>query len=791
MEKKNKILTRKQKEFNDHNWYKENIKRIRSYRSSPNSNYREIKRNYDLYNNIIDIEDFEYVCRPFGDLHKSMGVDYQAKIKNVNILSNKINVLMGIESNRGFDYSLIDTSPSASTRKEEKETELLRDYVINSIMEPIKKSIEIEKYKELNGQEITQQQIDEINKQVEQELQAKTPEQVKEYMQYDHKDPSEILGNDLLNYLKVKTDSDFKFNQGIKHAGLSANEFYYCGEINGQPDFININPLHSIYDVDSMNPFIEYGDYFGHMYYMTLSEVVSMFNDTLKKSEIDSLYSYENVGINDLENLFSYDNYNSDIGIENSSRIPVFHAVWRDIRKIRFLNYLDENGEIQTVIVDEEYQLNIENGDISIEDRYIPEVYEGYQIANDIYKNMRPVIGQFKDLDNLFDNPLPYMGAVYDSTNAKPISIFSRGVDFQYLYNIIMFRIELLMASDKGKKILMNINAIPKSANFDIVKWQYFFETTPYTYFNPSEEGTGYSDVNTIAKVIDMSTAQDIDKYINLSMLIKEECGEVMGISRQMEAQIHRNEEVGNTNRILAQNSKILEPFFNMHDRIKKNVLTRLIEVAKVVYRKNKPKKLSYILDDVGMQIINMNYELLDNSTYGLFLSNNSKVTEIKETLRQLMLAAMQNGQMKFSNLIALAKEDNLTRLEKIMQVSEKEIQENQNAIEEQKIQLQEKMIQDKENERKHEKDMIVLKEEERRKTELVKGTLIAASYNPDKDSDKDGINDFIELSKIDSSMITKNRELDIKEKELEFMKEDAKEKNEIKKKELKNKKNK
>ena len=43
---------------------------------------------------------------------------------------------------------------------------------------------------------------------------------------------------------------------------------------------------------------------------------------------------------------------------------------------------------------------------------------------------------------------------------------------------------------------------------------------------------------------------------------------------------------------------------------------------------------------------------------------------------------------------------------------------------------------------------MIVLKETEKRKTEVIKGTLVGASFNPDQDADNDGENDFIELAK-------------------------------------------
>ena len=53
-----------------------------------------------------------------------------------------------------------------------------------------------------------------------------------------------------------------------------------------------------------------------------------------------------------------------------------------------------------------------------------------------------------------------------------------------------------------------------------------------------------------------------------------------------------------------------------------------------------------------------------------------------------------------------------------------------------------------KEKEHEREKELIVLKETEKRKTVIIQGTLVGASFNPDQDKDDDGENDFVELAK-------------------------------------------
>lgn len=92
------LLTTSQKNANDKAWYKEKIQMLdtgnnrSTYNSNGVSEYHRMKVNYDLFNNILDLKDFEYVCKPFG---QEMG-ELPAKMVNRDILSNKIKVILGL-----------------------------------------------------------------------------------------------------------------------------------------------------------------------------------------------------------------------------------------------------------------------------------------------------------------------------------------------------------------------------------------------------------------------------------------------------------------------------------------------------------------------------------------------------------------------------------------------------------------------------------------------------------------------------------------------------------------------
>lgn len=788
---KDQRLSRAKKEANDKQWYKDKLDNLEVntlkgvYDSYGISEYEKMKVNYDLFNNIVDMKEFEYVCKPFGD-----GEELPARLKNRDILSNKIKVILGMESSRPFDYKVLAVNPEATTRKEQEEFNRIKDYVYSLIMGPIQVQLEQRTMQESLGRELTAEERQQVQAQLEEELKALTPEEVKEYMKREHQDPAEVLGHRLLEFLKLKLFMKDVFNDGMKDVCNAAKEIYYVGEKGKEPYCCRINPMRFSHDLSPDQVFIEDGDWATYEYRMTFSEVINFFPE-LKPSEIDKLQNdfTDYYAVEFQDRVHDYTKAEHHLNQREANTIQVIHGVWKSLREIKILTYSDENGDIQETIVDEYYELNESVGDINLESFWVPEVYEGYKIGSEIYARLRPVPGQFRDLDNIYESKLPYYGAVYDATNSVPTSLMDRGKAWQYYFNIIFYRLELIMASDKGKKVLMNINSIPDSADIDIKQFQYFFESTPFGWVNPNEEGVGYNDVNTIAKVIDLSTASDMAKYVEILNFIKQECGEAMGVSKAMEAQVKQGEAVTNTQQNLIQNSYILEPLFSLHNRVKKNVLSALLEKAKVIYSTYKPRKLSYILDDLSTVVLDMDVNLLENSTLGLFINDTSRAAEIKQTITQLAHAALQNQQVKLSDLITIIKEDSITVAEEKLKQSEENMQEFQLRQQREALEVQERIqkaqAEEAIKEHEREKEIIVLKEEERRKTVIAQSALTGMSFNPDSDRDQDGINDFLEIAKhgVDANVKVSKQQLE--REKFEHQKQQDKTNNEIAKEKL------
>ena len=153
----------------------------RSLGGSRNGNNRtrreEMQTYYDLYNSIYNEKDLKYVTNPFKqqDGFPAMAQDY-------NIIKPKIDLLLGEETKRPFNFKVVRTSDIAASEMQDKAKQLLIDYIQATIMSKLGHE-EKARYEEAlqNGEMMT-------------------PQQIKKYMGKDYKDIAEITEYHSLNY---------------------------------------------------------------------------------------------------------------------------------------------------------------------------------------------------------------------------------------------------------------------------------------------------------------------------------------------------------------------------------------------------------------------------------------------------------------------------------------------------------------------------------------------------------------------------------------------------------------
>lgn len=621
--------------------------------------YQEIKANYDLYNNIIDKDDFKYVTDPYG-----IQEEFPAKLNNYNIITPKIKLLEGEEIKRPFNFRVVATNDAAVSQMSEKRKQLLLEYLEAELIADLQQS----------GVNVTDPATGEVM----------TPPQIEKYLQYSESDIRESTANKIADYIIKKENLEYKFNKGFKDAMISDMEFYYTGIDGDEPILETVNPLDFEYDMNPDLDFVHDGQWARHTTYCTVNSILDSYYNDLTDKEInhldgDGFYgtsgSISNVQANEPAN--HNNNYHDEF---SRNYIPVTRVEWKSMRKIGFLKYYDENLEEQEIIVDEEYEIDEEAGE-EVEWEWISEVWEGTKIGNDIYCRIQPKRVQFRSIDNPSKCRLGYTGTTYNNRNSKSVSLLSLVKHHQYLYNVVMYRMEMEIAKAKGKKMIMDIAQIPRSQGMDMEKWMYYFDSLGIAFINSFEEGKGLGQgsISTFNQftAVDMSLSQAVGQYIGILNKIEEQCETLMGVSRQRQGSISSNETVGGVERAVVQSSHITEPLFYKHNEVKKHVLTQLIEIAKVVYPSG--KKINYILDDMSRVFLEISEEFQD-ADYGVFVTNSAKETKAFEDLKSIAEQAAASGLMTLTDLMSIFTSNSLAEVKNTIKDSEAKAQQEAQA---------------------------------------------------------------------------------------------------------------
>ena len=655
------------------------------------SRYRK-QINYDLYNGQLDQKDFEYVVNPYG-FSKN---EFPANLQHYDIISPKLQLLMGEEIKRPFNFRVVSHDPESVSKMEEVKKEMMMDFLYSVLIPP-----EVQQQQQLQMLQMQQQGASEEEMEM---AKPKTPAQIEKYIAYEYQDVREKQGQNILEYLVRNQNVQNKFNQGFKDALIAGEEIYWVGEVSGEPVVRVCNPLDVRVILDPDSPWIEDAQSVVEERWLTLATVIDEYHEYLTPQEIDKLEkgwggrdSYmDSNGVNYPYSEFNIVNYDARGTFDpehirsyrRDGMIRVIQCEWKSMRKVGFITYKDEIGFEQQDIVDEIFEVPEDAeknkdgewvfGGMRLKWHWISEYWEGTKIAEDIYVNIRPKENQRRDMDNPSNVKSGYVGYIYNERNSESISLIDRMKPYQYLYNIIYYRTELALAKSKGKVALMDISQIPSSEGWDVSKWMYYLEAVGVMFINSREEGNRSQQAPQFNQFqsIDLSMGNYINTHVQLLDQIKNEIGELSGVSRQRQGQVQTSELVGNTERAVVQSSHITEYWFYNHSEVKRKVLQALIDVAKMAWKNG--KKIQYIMDDMSRVFLNLETDDFSSTSYGVFISNSGKDDRAVDSMRQLAQQALQAGVTNFSDVASIMQSESLGDMKRKLVEAENKMQQKQ-----------------------------------------------------------------------------------------------------------------
>ena len=671
-------------------------------------------KNYDLMKGILRMEDFyqEPQVRSFTDV-LTADLQLPAYVKMYSIITTPVNELVGEISKRPDTFRVKAFDDDSKSEELEFKTDILQQYVLGRARQQILANAA------MNGEELS-----------EEEVQQMTMEEVQDVLD-SYTSVAEKWANHVLTCQKAEFNLKEKSEDAFRDMLISGREFYHIYEDNSKLGF-NIevaNPKNTWFLTTPDRKYISdptgraQGAYAaGTVQVMELSEIIESIPD-LTKEEIDHLrsslqdYGLINVRESNLGNpnavpgidSVTYDTFdplvlqtrmiiesemkeNNDglkdfLGLTSNVssfgyKYVVVRGYWLSKKKIGKLIYVDEMGNEQSVLVDENYKSGTIPTQQSLEWGWINQWYQGTKIGPDIY-HVKP----FKLL-----NYCPLIGITFEVKNTEAKSLVDLMKPFQVLYNVCMNQLYKLLEKEVGKVYLTSIRHVPVPKDGDAQDaldiWEMEARNRGVVFIDDSPENLKSPSSFNQFRDIDLTRTQEIQSRYTLAQQLKNECWELVGMSRQRMGSVTASESATGVNTAVQQSYSQTEPLFIAHEYVMGQLYQAIIDAALYVESKKPQSTLSYITSEGESAFVSVNGSDLKFRDLKVFLTNRPEDTQMFNELRQLAQPLMQNGGSLY-DVIELYSTKSMREMKKVF----KDLRDRQQRMEQQKLDMQQQQV--------------------------------------------------------------------------------------------------
>jgi stress response protein YsnF len=360
----------------------------------------------------------------------------------------------------------------------------------------------------------------------------------------------------------------------------------------------------------------------------------------------------------------------------------VVRCYWISKKKIGKLIYLDELGNEQSMLVDENYKKGTIPTEQSLEWGWINQWYQGVKIGPDIY-HIKP----FKLL-----NYCPIIGVVHEVKNTEAKSLVDLMKPFQVLYNVCMNQLYKLLEKEVGKVYLTSIRHIPIPKDGDAQDaldiWEMEARNRGVMFIDDSPENLKSPSSFNQFRDIDLTRTQEIQSRYNLAMQLKQECWELIGMSKQRLGSVSASETATGTNTAITQSYSQTEPLFVAHEYVLGQLYQAIIDASLYIESKKPQSTISYITSEGESAFVQVNGTDLKFRDLKVFLTNRPEDKQMFNEIRGLSQAVLQNGG-SLHDIIELYSTNSVRDMKKVF----KTLKERQEQLENQKMEQQQQQI--------------------------------------------------------------------------------------------------
>jgi hypothetical protein len=360
----------------------------------------------------------------------------------------------------------------------------------------------------------------------------------------------------------------------------------------------------------------------------------------------------------------------------------VVRAYWLSKKKIGKLIYLDELGNEQSTLVDENYKSGTVPTEQSLEWGWINQWYQGIKVGPDIY-HIKPF--------NLL-NYCPIIGINYEVKNTEAKSLVDLMKPFQVLYNVCMNQLYKLLEKEVGKVYLTSIRHVPIPKDGDaqdaLDVWEMEARNRGVVFIDDSPENLKSPSSFNQFRDIDLTRTQEIQSRYQLAIQLKNECWELIGMSKQRLGAVSASESATGTQAAIQQSYAQTEPLFVAHEYVLGQLYQAIIDASLYVESKKPQSTISYITSDGESAFVQVNGTDLKFRDLKVFATNRPEDKKSFEEIRSLSQAVIQNGG-SLHDIIELYSTDSLRQMKKVF----KQLKDRQQQLQDQQMQQQQQQM--------------------------------------------------------------------------------------------------
>ena len=498
------------------------------------------------------------------------------------------------------------------------------------------------------------------------------PEQFVKDFNEKYIDDNSKQAQDVLDYIRSITEDNIMYLSAFFNYCTLGECYTYTDVRDGQIIKENV-PVIEAYPVPNSKFFVEDFDMFARKMLLSYPQIIDMFDEVLDKRDREFLQKYyDTTGSATTRTKLLYSQYFEqypdgcekltkeerelfkkeaiNIAETNNNLFEVWHVVWRGEARRGIVTYTTEMGIVSQKVVDEDYELNEEAGDISVEWKYEQQIYEGYRIGNRysaVYPiKARPILYQR-------ENKLPYNGVMEILPLMGKFSIIKLITPYQIMRNIISYHREMVIAKNKMLILLLPESLVASDTEDKIYK----MAADGVLLVDDSEDTTAQKTSN--IRMLNANLGTYISELTNLMEAIKQEAREMVDMNMQRYGEIAQSAGNGTTQEAIARSSMGSVIINTVFDEVRRRDYQRDIDYAKFAFIEG--LEVSYFDDTYKQRYLSLDVNSFTNTMASVICKNDQKEQEKIQQLKQWAFSAAQNGDLDMA--IAAITGNNVTQI--------------------------------------------------------------------------------------------------------------------------------